>query len=193
MHYRLPICAASATAALLVLGGCEMFVTSPPNLSDASGEECVVLTTAVEKIADDWRTNPGGHTLQLDAYAISADRIDRDYDSKVSGLLPPKNARPIDVADCGTHLASISTSLNVVWPDHAMPTGDRRSCWRSDGGWISRAAIDGDRTHAAVLYTDDICGEHYWLVRLTKDPRGIWYAEAPDPLQRAAVLPREEN
>ena len=152
-----------------------------------------MLTTALEKIANDWRTNPGGHRLQIDAYAISAERIDSDYASKQSGLLPPKNARPIDVADCGTPLSTVANRLAVVWPDHGIPTGDRRSCWRTDGGWISRAAIDPEQTHAAVLYTDDVCGEHYWLVRLTKDSRGVWYAEPPDPFTRDAVVPLQQD
>jgi hypothetical protein len=181
--------AAGATAALTALGGCEMLVTPPPNLSVASGEECVVLTAALDQLANDWRTNPGKGVLQIDAYAISAERIDGDAESSLSGLFPAKNARPIDVADCGTPLASISTSLNVVWPAHGIPTGDRRSCWKSDGGWISRAAIDADDKHAAVLYTDDICGERSWIVRLSKDYRGIWIADAPDPFLRAPVLP----
>ena len=119
---------AGATAALMALGGCEVLVTPPPNLSSASGEECVVLTAALDQLANDWRTNPSRDKLQIDAYAISADRIDSDNESKLSGLLPAKNAAPIDVAGCGTPLASISTSLAVVWPDHGIPTGERRSC-----------------------------------------------------------------
>jgi hypothetical protein len=185
--------AAGAVAALMTLGGCEMFVTAPPNLATANGEECVVLTAALDQLANDWRTNPRKGILQIDAFAISAARIDSDSESKLTGLLPAKNAPPIDVANCGTPLASISTSLNVVWPAHGIPAGDRRSCWKSDGGWISRATIDTDDKHAAVLYTDDICGERYWIVRLTKDYRGIWIADAPDPYLRSPVLPPERG
>ena len=185
--------AAAATASLLALGGCGLFGSAPANLTDASGEECVVLATALGKITDDWRSNPGGRTLRIDAYAISAGGIDSDYDSRLSGLLPPKDAKPIDVADCGTPLATISNRLDFVWPDHELPTGDRRSCWRSDGGWVSRAAIDAEQTHAAVLYTDDVCGERYWLVRLKKDSRGVWYADAPEPLEREAVMPSQSG
>ena len=102
MQARWIIGAACAMAALIALGGCEMFVTPPANLAESHGEECVVLTTALEKIANDWRTNPGGPRLQIDAYAISAERIESDYESSLTGLFPAKNARPIDVADCGT-------------------------------------------------------------------------------------------
>ena len=181
--------AAGVAAALMALFGCEVFVTAPPNLSSANGEECLVLSAALDELANDWRTNPSKNKLQIDAYAISADRIDSDYQSNVTGLLPAENARPIDISDCGTTLATISTSLAVVWPDHGIPTGDRRSCWRSDGGWVSRAAIDADRTHAALFYTDDVCGKRYWLVRLSKDYRGIWIAETPAPLEREAIVP----
>jgi hypothetical protein len=182
-----------ATAVLLSLGGCAWFESGPANVTSASDEECLVLTTALDKLAHDWRTNPGRDSLVIDTYAISADRIDGDYESKLSGLLPPKGVRAIDIGNCGTPLASVSNRVDFVAPDHGIPTGDRRSCWRSDGGWISRAGIDVDRTHAAVFYTDDVCGERSWFVRLTKDSRGIWYAEAPDPLEREPILPPESN
>jgi len=185
--------AAGAMAALFSLGGCAWFEPGPANLASASGEECMVLTTALEKIASDWRTNPANDKLQIDAYAISADRIDRDYNSQLPGLLPPKGVRPVAFIACGTPLAAITNQFDVVWPDHPIPTGDRSSCWRSDGGWISRAGIDADRTHAAVLYSDNVCGERSWLVRMTKDYRGIWVADAPDPLERSATPPPENG
>jgi hypothetical protein len=193
MHERWLAGTAGAMATLLSLAGCAWFESGPANLTVASSEECNVLTTALDKLAGDWRTNPAKDKLQVDAYAISADRIDSDYDSRLSGFLPPKGVRPVNFVDCGTPLATVSNQLDVVWPDHPIPTGDRRSCWRSDGGWISRAGIDADRTHAAVLYSDNVCGERSWLVRLTKDYRGVWIADAPDPLMREAVVPSQSG
>ncbi len=181
------------TAALPFLGGCAWFETGPVTVANASREECVVLTTALEKIAEDWRTNPGKNRIRIDAFAISADRIDSNFESGLTGLLPPTGVRPVEIVNCGTSLASISNLFDVVWPDHPIPTGDRRTCWRSDGGWISRAAIDADRTHAAVLYSENVCGERSWLVRMTRDYRGVWVAEAPDPLMRSVVIPTQQD
>jgi hypothetical protein len=184
---------ASATAALFSLGGCAWFGSGPANIAGASDEECLVLTAALDKLSHDWRTNPGRDDLAVDTFAISADRIDSDYDSKLSGLLPPKGVPAVDVGNCGTPLASVSDRVDFVSPNHGIPAGDRRSCWRSDGGWISRAAIDADRTRAAMFYTDDVCGEKFWIVRLTKDTRGTWYADAPEPVERSAILPSQSG
>jgi hypothetical protein len=182
-----------ATAALFVLGGCAWFEPGPTDFPSATGEECTVLTTALEKIVDDWRTNPRRRILEVDTYAISADFIDNDYESRLTGLLPPKGAQPIDVSNCGTLLASVSNRVQFISPAHGIPGSGRDSCWRSDGGWISRPGFDADRTRAAVLYSDDVCGERSWLVRMSKDYRGIWVADAPDPLERAAATPAPPN
>jgi hypothetical protein len=193
MHERWVAGAAAAMAALLSLGGCAWFGFGPADIASPSGEECVVLTTALDKVAGDWRTNPSKDRLQLDAYAISADRIDGNFESGLSGLLPPRGARTADIMGCGTPLATITSKFDVVWPAHPIPTGDRRSCWRSDGGWISRASIDADHTHASVLYSDDVCGRRSWLIRLTRDFRGIWYAEAPEPVEHQSAVPPQVN
>jgi hypothetical protein len=185
--------AAAAMMTLFVLSGCAWFETLPTNLTTASGDECLVLTTALEKIADDWRTDPRHRPLKMDTYAISADRIDGDYLSRLTGLLPPKGAAPVDIGECGTLLASISNRVYFVSPEHGIPEGDRGSCWRSDGGWASRPGIDTARTHAAVLYANDVCGEMSWLVRLTKNARGIWVADPPDPLERSVDLHPQQD
>ncbi len=184
---------AGATALLLSLGGCAWVQSGLSIVAGSSNEECLVLTTALDKLSNDWRTNPGNESLVIDTYAISADRIDSDYGSKLSGLLPPKGVQPIDVGNCGTPLASVSNRVDFVAPTHGIPTGDRKLCWKSDGGWISRAAIDANDAQAAVLYTDDVCGERSWLVRLEKDSRGIWYAEAPMRVERTAIVPPQSG
>jgi hypothetical protein len=148
-----------------------------------------VLATALDTVAKSWRTNPRNHNLNINTYAVAADRIDGGSLSLTSGFLPPKSVPAIDVGGCGTVLASTSSRLHFVLPEPGVLGAEHGSCRKNGGGWISRAGIDADRTHAVVFYTNDACGGSDWLVRLAKDYRGIWVAEPPDPLYRSATNP----
>jgi hypothetical protein len=44
-----------------------------------------------------------------------------------------------------------------------------------------------------VLYSDNVCGQRSWLVRMSKDFRGIWIAAPAEPLERAAIVPPEQG
>ena len=156
----------------------------PAVVAGAQKDECVVLATALDAVANDWRTNPGERTLKINRYAVSTDRIDGGYLGKASGLLPPKSMPPINVGACGTVLANISSRVDLVVPIVAIPNGATSGCRPTGDAWVSRPGFDADHAHAVALYANEACRGSYWLVRLRKDYRGIWIAEPPDPLYR---------